>query len=115
MPSPKSATTVAALLLLAAGAARAEGPAAAPAKAAVCAACHGPNGTATQPIYPHLAGQYADYLEIALKEYRGGARKNPVMSAQATGLTDAEIRELARYFSAQPSPLYTPSVHGHPK
>lgn len=107
----RTATTLAALALLTATAARAGDPVATPAKATVCAACHGANGQATQPIYPHLAGQYADYLEQALREYRGGARKNPVMAAQATGLTDGEIRELARYFAAQPSPLYTPSVH----
>ena len=112
----RSTPMLAALLALATtGAAQAGDPAAAPAKAAVCTACHGANGTATQPIYPHLAGQYADYLEMALKEYRAGSRKNPIMAAQATSLTDADIRELARYFSAQPSPLYTPSVHGNQK
>lgn len=108
----KAATLPAALLLLAATGAHAGDAPPTPAKATVCAACHGANGTSTQPIYPHLAGQYADYLEISLREYRGGQRKNPVMAAQATGLTDTEIRELAAYFAAQPGPLYTPSVHG---
>lgn len=96
-----------ALLALAPALASAE----APAKAAVCAACHGADGKAVLPMYPNLAGQYANYLEHALKEYRAGLRKNPVMGAQASALTDADIHELAEYFSSLPSPLYTPGVH----
>ena len=105
------------LRLLAAGAALLAaapawaGDAATPEKVTVCAACHGADGKATQPIYPHLAGQYANYLEHALREYRSGARKNPVMGAQAATLTDAEIRQLAAYYAAQPGPLHTPDVH----
>ena len=87
----------------------------APAKAAVCAACHGADGKAVQPMYPNLAGQYANYLEHALREYKSGLRKNPIMGGQAASLSDADIHELAQYFSQQPSPLYTPSVHGAEK
>lgn len=103
-------------MLLAAATLLAAGPAAAadaatPEKVAICAACHGADGKAVLPIYPHLAGQYANYLEHALREYRSGARKNPVMGAQAATLTDAEISALAAYFSAQSGPLHTPDVH----
>ena len=85
--------------------------AAAPEKVAVCAACHGADGKSTNPaVYPNLAGQYFNYLEHSLKDYRAGARKNPIMGAQAAALTDTEIHELAMYFSAQPGPLYTPSI-----
>lgn len=82
-----------------------------PEKVTVCTACHGADGKATQPIYPNLAGQYANYMEQALKEYRAGTRKNPVMAAQAASLSDSDIRELSAYYAAQPGPLYTPSVH----
>ncbi|MGH8442414.1 MAG: c-type cytochrome [Nevskiaceae bacterium] len=85
--------------------------AAAPEKAALCAACHGADGKAMIPIYPHLAGQYSTYIEQALREYRAGARKNPVMTPQAATLTDAEIRQLAAYYSALPGPLHTPEIH----
>jgi cytochrome c553 len=85
--------------------------AATPEKVTVCAACHGADGKSTQPIYPNLAGQYQNYLAHALQEYRAGKRKNPIMGAQAAGLTDKDIAELAEYYSAQPSPLYTPSIH----
>lgn len=84
----------------------------APEKAATCVACHGEGGAKPiAPTYPVLAGQYASYLVQALKEYRSGARKNPVMMPQASALTDADIEALAQYFERQPGPLYTPSVH----
>ena len=105
---------LAALLLCASLPALADPPAA-PEKATVCAACHGADGKATQPVYPNLAGQHANYLAHALREYRDGLRKNAVMAAQAAGLTDAEIKQLAAYYAAQPGPLYTPSVHGRQK
>ncbi|QHS10663.1 cytochrome c [Sinimarinibacterium sp. NLF-5-8] len=80
-----------------------------PEKAAACAACHGEGGA--KPImdaYPVLAGQYANYLQHALQEYRSGARKNGIMAAQAASLSDADIKTLAKYFEAQKGPLYTP-------
>lgn len=86
-----------------------------PEKVTICAACHSADGKALQPIYPNLAGQYANYLEHALHEYKSGKRKNPIMGAQAASLSDADIHQLAEYFSLQSSPLYTPSVHGAPK
>jgi cytochrome c553 len=86
------------------------GSPATPEKVTVCAACHGADGRSTQLIYPNLAGQYATYLEHALREYRSGARKNPLMQPQAAALSDEEIRQLAAYFAAQPSPLYTPRI-----
>lgn len=86
---------------------------AAPEKAAVCASCHGEGGAKPiAPNYPVLAGQYRNYLEVALNEYKSGARKNAIMAAQATNLSDADIKALAKYFAAQPGPLYTPSVAG---
>ena len=100
---------IAVLALAAAPAALADPQA--PEKVAVCTACHGADGKAALPIYPHLAGQYSNYIEQALREYRAGTRKNPVMGAQAATLTDAEIHELAAYFSAQSGPLHTPDVH----
>lgn len=81
-----------------------------PEKAVVCAACHGETGVSAQPIYPNLAGQYRNYLEHSLKEYRSGARKNAIMSAQSATLTDDDIKALAAYFAAQPGPLYTPRL-----
>jgi cytochrome c553 len=82
-----------------------------PAQVATCAACHGANGLGVDapldPKPPVLAGQYADYLEEALKAYRSGRRKNPVMGGMAQNLSDADIKSLAAYFSSQNSPLAT--------
>jgi cytochrome c553 len=74
---------------------------AAPKAAQTCAACHGTDGIGILPEYPNLAGQHEDYLQAALKAYRSGQRKNAVMAGMAAPLTDADIRELARYYSKQ--------------
>jgi cytochrome c553 len=95
--------------LLAAGAALAADNAAIEQKAkSICAACHGPDGnTPTGPDFPRIGGQYYDYLLHTLKAYKSGARKNPIMSAQAQTLSEEEIEGLAAYFSSQPGPLIT--------
>ena len=73
----------------------------------VCAACHGETGQKPlTPDYPVLAGQYADYLYKALRDYKSGARKNPVMAGMAQPLTDREMRDVADWFSSQEGPLY---------
>jgi cytochrome c553 len=78
-----------------------KGVGAAPKAAQTCIACHGPDGIGILPEYPNLAGQHADYIEHSLKAYRSGQRKNPVMGGMAANLKDAEIRELAAYYSSQ--------------
>jgi cytochrome c553 len=100
-------------LLLASGAASAAGDAdAGKAKAAACAACHGPDGNAgIDPQYPRLAGQYRDYLAKALHEYKSGDRKNPLMAGFAGTLSDADIEDLASYFSSLDGSKLT-DLHG---
>ena len=90
------------LLLLSTGAAAADIEAG-KAKAAVCAACHGANGISVIPDYPNLAGQKVKYLESAIKAYRSGERKNPIMSPMAAGLTDTDVANLAAYFASLPA------------
>ena len=75
------------------------------AKSAVCAACHGKDGNSVIAVNPSLAGQNYTYLVQTLKDYRSGARKNAIMGAQAAGLSDADINDLAQYFSAQSGKL----------
>jgi cytochrome c553 len=88
--------------LLLTSAATAADVAAGKTKAAVCAACHGSNGISIIPDYPNLAGQKTKYLEAAIKAYRDGERKNPIMSPMAAGLTDADVTNLAAYFASLP-------------
>jgi cytochrome c553 len=86
-----------------------------PEKATTCAACHGEIGVSQSGMYPTIAGQYTNYIEQALHAYKSGARKNAIMGAQAANLTDEDIKQLAAWFNAQQTPLYTPSVHGENK
>jgi cytochrome c553 len=87
----------AALLPLGASAADA---AAGRAKAAACVVCHGQDGYSTLPNAPHLAGQPAVYLEEQLKNYRSGKRQHEVMSLIAKPLSDADIENLAAWYSS---------------
>jgi cytochrome c553 len=70
------------------------------AKAAACAACHGPQGLAVAPDAPNLAGQPEMYLAAQLKAYRDGTRKHEVMSLMARPLSDADIEDLAAWFAS---------------
>lgn len=74
---------------------------------AVCAACHGENGDKPlQPEYPVLAGQHADYLAKALRDYKSGARKNAIMGGQAQALTPQDIQDVAAWFASQKANLH---------
>jgi cytochrome c553 len=70
-------------------------------KAAVCTACHGPNGNSTNPEWPKLAGQSAVYIAEQLRLFRSGARDNPIMKPLAANLSDQDISDLAVYYEAQ--------------
>ena len=70
-------------------------------KSAVCAGCHGADGNSAAPNFPKLAGQYEGYVSKQLSEFRDGARKDPLMSGQAAGLSDEDIANLAAYYASQ--------------
>jgi len=88
------------ILSAGAGAAGAGDAAAGKAKSGVCAACHGANGTAPNPVWPNLAGQNAPYLVKQLKDFKSGARKDPIMSPQAMPLSVQDMENLAAYFAS---------------
>ena len=73
------------------------------AKAAVCGACHGPQGVAIAPNFPNLAGQSATYLYLQLKAFKDGQRSDPIMTGQAATLSDQDMRNLAAHFAALPA------------
>jgi Cytochrome c553 len=67
-----------------------------------CVACHGPDGAKTvMDEYPILAGQYADYIVQALKDYKSGRRKNPVMAGIVSAVDEKDFQALADFFSKQ--------------
>jgi cytochrome c553 len=70
------------------------------AKSAVCGACHGTDGISTNDLWPNLAGQKEGYLKLQLHAFRDGTRSNPMMSPMAGPLSDADIDDLAAYFSS---------------
>jgi len=87
--------------MLFAGSAQAGDAAAGKAKAmAVCASCHGLNGISVQPLYPNLAGQKKEYMMKTLTGFKSGERKDPIMNAMAAPLSDADIDNVATYYSS---------------
>jgi cytochrome c553 len=83
-----------------AAAARVAGNAAAGQKrAADCAGCHGAQGISPNDTWPNLAGQHAAYLARILAAYKSGAQKDVAMTPLAQALSDADIQNLAAYYS----------------
>ena len=69
-------------------------------KAASCAGCHGAAGVSNNPLWPNLAGQQAGYLVKQMKAFRDGTRNDPMMSPMAKPLSDADIDNIAAYYSS---------------
>ncbi len=94
-------STMASLLLVTANISMAGGDAAAgKAKSATCAGCHGAAGVSANPLWPNLAGQQDAYMVKQMKAFRDGSRSDPMMSPMAKPLSDADIDNLAAYFSS---------------
>ena len=70
-------------------------------------ACLGCHGNAASPSFPRLAGQYRSYLETQLRLFmeddpeRGGGPWVALMQHASGELTEAEIADLADWFSRQ--------------
>ena len=73
---------------------------------AACASCHGANfAKPIDPSYPKIAGQYADYMFVALKAYKTDnnpavGRNNGIMGAIAKQFNNNELKALAGYVSS---------------
>jgi cytochrome c553 len=91
---------VGALLLSCAGLAHPQQPAVTP-QMQLCMACHGPQGNSQIPTTPSLAGQPRLFIENQLVLIREGLRVVPEMKGLLDGVKDADIVEMAAYFSAQ--------------
>ncbi|CAG1018036.1 cytochrome subunit of sulfide dehydrogenase [Burkholderiaceae bacterium] len=76
-----------------------------------CVACHGANfSKPSDPAFPKLAGQHADYLYVTLKGYKVQnnphvGRSNPVMAGMTANFTQAQLKQLAQYIGSLPSEL----------
>jgi cytochrome c553 len=71
------------------------------AKAATCAACHGPDGNSVTPEWPSLAGQHPDYTVNQLQAYRNGERQDPGMVGFASSLSEQDMWDIAAFYAAQ--------------
>jgi cytochrome c553 len=90
---------------------------------AACASCHGANfSKPIDPSYPKIAGQYGDYLFVALKAYKtennpAMGRNNGVMGAIARQFSNNDLKALANYVSSLDGEMATvpePRIHrGH--
>jgi cytochrome c553 len=80
---------------------------------AACASCHGANlSRPIDPSYPKIAGQYADYLFVALKAYKtennpAFGRNNGVMGAIAKQFSNAELKALSNYVGSLDGEMQT--------
>ncbi|MBN3789484.1 c-type cytochrome [Burkholderia sp. Ac-20353] len=77
----------------------------------VCSNCHGVTGVAVSPMFPKLAGQQREYLVNQLTDLRNRARSDPHAKTFMWGfthLTDAQIGEIANWFSSQPPVMGSP-------
>lgn len=103
--------TVFSLLLAACG--REQAPATQPAAVADAAAgravaesqcmnCHGLDGRSTGADIPHLAGQRLEYLQLALKEYRSGARPHTALQQLFSQLDEAQLANVAAFYASLP-------------
>ncbi len=70
-------------------------------KAQTCIACHGPAGNSAIPTIPSLSGQPKQFIVSALFQFREGKRVNAQMSPFAANLSNADLNDLAAYFSTQ--------------
>lgn len=68
-------------------------------KAQMCAACHGIDGLSKMPMAPNIAGSPDMYLEKQLKAFRSEERKDETMNVVAKPLSDADIADLAAWYS----------------
>ncbi|SDT16822.1 c-type cytochrome [Pseudomonas oryzae] len=70
-------------------------------KAAVCGACHGPDGNSAAPNFPKLAGQGERYLLKQMQDIKGGKRTVIEMTGLLNNLSDQDLADIAAYFASQ--------------
>lgn len=72
----------------------------------VCAACHADDGNSIAPANPKIAGQFPEYLDKQLRDFKaqGGkkaARENAIMAGMVANLSEADMKGLASFYASQ--------------
>lgn len=79
-------------------------PKAGQAKAAACAACHGPDGNPAVDIYPRIAGQSERYIAHQMALIADGQRSSGAVAAMlpfVQDLSPQDMRDIGAYFATQ--------------
>lgn len=77
-----------------------------------CVRCHGVGGNQTSAGAPRLAGQHPQYFIKAAKAYQDGTRTMPTMHDKLTGLSQADLENIAIYFALnKPEPAASKVVN----
>ena len=63
-----------------------------------CAGRHGTNGTLENEAFMPLAGMPEQEFDKTMLDFRDGARQSTLMGTVANGLSEQQIRDMARYF-----------------
>jgi len=88
------------VLLLAAGAARAQQPPNGLALSLNCSTCHGLDGKGVTTVTP-LKGMSAQAIAASLKQFKAGERPATIMTRIAKGFSEEEIQAIAQYLASQ--------------
>jgi cytochrome c553 len=72
----------------------------------VCAACHAADGNSVAPANPKIAGQFVEYLDKQLHDFKaqGGkkaSRESAVMAGMVANLSEADMKGLAAHYAQQ--------------
>lgn len=74
-----------------------------------CADCHGMDGRGETSEIPHLTAQPLQYLVDAMHAYRDGGRLHAALQDMTAGMSEADIVNIAGYYSSLP-PLEATAV-----
>lgn len=67
-----------------------------------CADCHGMDGRGETAEIPNLTAQPIQYLVDAMHAYRDGRRLHAALQDMTAGMSEADILNIAGYYSSQP-------------
>lgn len=96
----KRIATVAMLLGMVSAAWAAGDPVVGKQKAALCIGCHGVDGNSSNPDWPSLAGQHAEYLTKQINDFKSKARVDGTMNAMVGSLSDADTANISAFFAS---------------
>jgi cytochrome c553 len=75
-----------------------------------CGGCHGDAGISSTAGMPSLVGLDPKYFVAAVKAYKGGQRKHDMMKTLVSGVSEAEVNNIALFYALEkPGKAKTPA------